>query len=843
MPSRAPAPSLRHCAFLGALVGSLARPSAAGSPTGSAARGSRWHASSPWASAPSACSARRWPRAHADPASPRHRSSPCFLVLFVSPHRHRQRLDLPDDPGDLRPASPRRRRREATTPSRQAAARHRHRLRGRRVRRLPHPARLRLAPWIDDPARSSPAFLRLRRCFYVAAAWPSPGRSTSAAAVRRGRRPEPICDAPDDRHPLPLLRAAVRHARCTGRRRRTGRRSRPRLPHQRGRAVPEGLDRRRAARGTATGSPRRCCATARRRAAAGVAGTRRSTSSPTRLRGLQARARPGRGRGLRRRRPDQREGLPAGQVRAGRAAAPARSTTTAASACRRRPPPGNRAFGVDRGLPFPLADLAAPTRCCCVGSNLAETMPPAVAHLAGCASAAALVVVDPRRTATARLADDGAAAPPAGARHRPRARARAPARAGRRGAASTPTYVAARTTGFDAVRRAVAAVVARAGRAGHRRAGDELATRARRGLLAGAGAAPTCSPAAASSSTARAPTRSRRAINLALALGLPGRQAAATAASPARATARAAGSTARRPTSCPATARSTTRPRAPTSPRSGASTPESLPGPGRSASSCSSARHRRRARGRCWCTAATSSSPRRTPPHVRRAAGARSTCSWSRDFVLSETAALADVVLPVTQWAEEEGTMTNLEGRVLRRRGRSTRRPGCAASWDPAPGWPSGWLRRRVRDRPRAGVRRAGAGPRRAAWPTTPASPTSGSRRRRGAASGRARQPDGEPARRHAAAVPRPLRHPRRPGPVRRGRPPGRRPSSRAADCPVHLVTGRVLAALPVRRPDPPGPRAPGRARAVRRDAPAARRPARRRRRRPGPGHAPAAAR
>ncbi len=38
------------------------------------------------------------------------------------------------------------------------------------------------------------------------------------------------------------------------------------------------------------------------------------------------------------------------------------------------------------------------------------------------------------------------------------------------------------------------------------------------------------------------------------------------------------------------------------------------------------------------------------------------------DVVPSETAALADVVLPVTQWAEEEGTMTSLEGRVLRRR-------------------------------------------------------------------------------------------------------------------------------------------------------------------------------
>ncbi len=38
------------------------------------------------------------------------------------------------------------------------------------------------------------------------------------------------------------------------------------------------------------------------------------------------------------------------------------------------------------------------------------------------------------------------------------------------------------------------------------------------------------------------------------------------------------------------------------------------------------------------------------------------------DFFLSETADLADVVLPTAQWAEEEGTMTNLEGRVIRRR-------------------------------------------------------------------------------------------------------------------------------------------------------------------------------
>jgi len=44
------------------------------------------------------------------------------------------------------------------------------------------------------------------------------------------------------------------------------------------------------------------------------------------------------------------------------------------------------------------------------------------------------------------------------------------------------------------------------------------------------------------------------------------------------------------------------------------------------------------------------------------------------DFFLSETAERADVVLPTAQWAEEEGTMTNFEGRVLFR-GRATEPP------------------------------------------------------------------------------------------------------------------------------------------------------------------------
>ena len=38
----------------------------------------------------------------------------------------------------------------------------------------------------------------------------------------------------------------------------------------------------------------------------------------------------------------------------------------------------NRAFGIDRGLPFPLADIAAAGAILLVGSNAAATMPPAM---------------------------------------------------------------------------------------------------------------------------------------------------------------------------------------------------------------------------------------------------------------------------------------------------------------------------------------------------------------------------------------------------------------------------------------------------------------------------------
>ncbi|MCH6168260.1 molybdopterin-dependent oxidoreductase, partial [Pseudonocardia alaniniphila] len=61
---------------------------------------------------------------------------------------------------------------------------------------------------------------------------------------------------------------------------------------------------------------------------------------------------------------------------------------------------GNRAFGVDRGLPFPVTDLDDAEVVVLAGANVAETMPPLMGHLGG----ARLVVIDPRRTPTAERA-------------------------------------------------------------------------------------------------------------------------------------------------------------------------------------------------------------------------------------------------------------------------------------------------------------------------------------------------------------------------------------------------------------------------------------------------------
>jgi assimilatory nitrate reductase catalytic subunit len=65
----------------------------------------------------------------------------------------------------------------------------------------------------------------------------------------------------------------------------------------------------------------------------------------------------------------------------------------------------NKAFGVDRGLPFPVEDIARTETLLLWGANCAETMPPLMQWIAEQQVGGKLIVVDPRRTETARLAD------------------------------------------------------------------------------------------------------------------------------------------------------------------------------------------------------------------------------------------------------------------------------------------------------------------------------------------------------------------------------------------------------------------------------------------------------
>ena len=113
----------------------------------------------------------------------------------------------------------------------------------------------------------------------------------------------------------------------------------------------------------------------------------------------------------------------------------------------------NRTFGIDRGLPFPLADVEITDVLVLVGSNLAETMPPAARHLDRLRERGGkVVVVDPRRTPTAERADVVVQPVPGtdlalalGLLHLIDA-----------AGAVDEEYVATRTTGFDDVRRSVA---------------------------------------------------------------------------------------------------------------------------------------------------------------------------------------------------------------------------------------------------------------------------------------------------------------------------------------------------------------------------------------------------
>jgi assimilatory nitrate reductase catalytic subunit len=321
---------------------------------------------------------------------------------------------------------------------------------------------------------------------------------------------------------------------------------------------------------------------------------------------------------------------------------------------------GLRAFGVDRGMPFPVTDLADADAVLLVGANPAETMPPFMQHLAGARAAGGLIVVDPRRTPTAEQSALHLQPAPGtdlalalGILHAVVADGHL-----------RKDFLAERTTGFEEAWRIAAAWwperverVTGVAAADQRLVAERLAGAERAYVLTARG----------TEQHARGTDAVGAWINVALSLGLPGRTGSGYGCLTGQGNGQGGREHGQKADQLPGYRRIDD----PAAREHVAAVwgvdPDALPGPGRSAFELLDA-------------LGTGSGPRGllvfgsnvivSAPDSGRVADRLSTLDLLvvADLVLSETAARADVVLPVTQWAEEDGTMTNLEGRILLRR-------------------------------------------------------------------------------------------------------------------------------------------------------------------------------
>jgi assimilatory nitrate reductase catalytic subunit len=322
----------------------------------------------------------------------------------------------------------------------------------------------------------------------------------------------------------------------------------------------------------------------------------------------------------------------------------------------------NRAFGIDRGLPFPLSDVAEAEVVLLVGSNPADTMPPAMQWFeAGRDRGAEHIVVDPRVTSTAALAHRHLRAVPGTDLALANGLLHIAVRAG----LIDEEYIARRTTGFDAVRRAVRADWPdRTERTTGVSVADLTATvRA----LASARSAMILTARGAEQHADGTDTVTAW-INLALALGLPGR---GRGSGWATVTGQGNGQGGREH-GLKADQLPGYRKLADPADRAHVAgvwgiDPDDLPAPGVSAYEMLD---RLGTEGGVRVLLLGASNPVVSAPNAAHVAERLAALDLLvvTDFFPSETARLADVVLPTTQFAEEDGTLTNLEGRVLRRR-------------------------------------------------------------------------------------------------------------------------------------------------------------------------------
>ena len=319
-----------------------------------------------------------------------------------------------------------------------------------------------------------------------------------------------------------------------------------------------------------------------------------------------------------------------------------------------------KAFGVDRGMPFPLADIPNAETILLMGSNAAETMPPVMQYFQAQKSrGGALIVVDPRLTPTAAAATLHLQITPGTDAALVNGLLHIAIRAGY----IDEVFIAERTQGFEQVRKIVSSYwTARVERiTGVSEANLALAAK----LLGQA--------ATAMILTARGPEQQSHGvdnvlacINLALALGKAGKPSCGYGCLTGQGNGQGGREHGQKADQLPGYRRIDNPEHRAHIARVWGIAEQDLPGPGRSAYEMLDAMGRE---GGVRALLVFGSNPAVSAPragHIQSRLDALDFLVVS-DFFLSETAERADVVLPSAQWAEEEGTMTNLEGRVLLR--------------------------------------------------------------------------------------------------------------------------------------------------------------------------------
>jgi assimilatory nitrate reductase catalytic subunit len=320
----------------------------------------------------------------------------------------------------------------------------------------------------------------------------------------------------------------------------------------------------------------------------------------------------------------------------------------------------NRAFGVDRGMPFPMEDVSKADALMLWGANPADTMPPMMQWLnLQRERGGKLIVVDPRRTETARVADIHLQPTPG----TDLALANGLLAIAIEEGLVDLSYVAARTVGFDDVRRHLlmtdpAHVERRTGISLERQ--REVVR-----LLAAAPASMTLSGRGPEQQSKGADTVSAL-TNLMLALGKVGKPSSGYGCITGQGNGQGGREHGQKADQLPGYRLIENAADREHVARVWGVEPATLPGKGKSAYELLDALG---PEGGVRALLVFGSNVAVASPHalnVGRRLAALDLLVVADAFE-NETAAHAHVVLPVTQFGEEAGTLTNLEGRVILR--------------------------------------------------------------------------------------------------------------------------------------------------------------------------------